>query len=287
MKPVALLSNSQHLCVSFVWPDDFRYFVGYRLVEHWPVSTPKPLSHHPIQVSQPPTPSANRLDRAPRWRSNWQSAYNDPEHPSKLVFQALVDGSARVIILENDDRQSRNWWFVPEENGVRIWMELSTHSTIPGAYIVQQCLRFSSGIGDGFRSAVATVPFLSELYMQALGNANGTMTWVRRGGEWHRLPVPFTRYHTTAGAGVYSDTGGVIDSCLIVRESASRGEAPASYWLSVAPDATWETWVAGLYWERTAFVSNRHPAGCLHAGVDYGPLRAGRVPQCSGQVLLD
>jgi hypothetical protein len=33
---------------------------------------------------------------------------------------------------------------------------------------------------------------------------------------------------------------------------------------------------SGMYWERTAYVGNRHPADCLHAAVDFGPLSAGQ-----------
>ena len=119
--------------------------------------------------------------------------------------------------------------------------------------------------------------------MQALGNANGTLTWVRRLDSWHALPVPFTRYHTAAGAGVYQDTSGQVDCGLIVRESASRAEAPASYWLSVAPEVDWETWSGGLFWERSVYVSNRHPADCLHAGVDMGPLEAEEARTVQGK----
>jgi hypothetical protein len=68
-----------------------------------------------------------------------------------------------------------------------------------------------------------------------------------------------------------------------VRESASRADAPASYWSMVAPDAAWETWSAGLYWERSAYVSNRHPADCLHAGVDMGPLEPGESRTVQGK----
>ena len=61
------------------------------------------------------------------------------------------------------------------------------------------------------------VPFLSEMLMQALGNANGTMTWVRRNNAWQALPLPFTRYHSAAGSGIYEDSAGQLDCGLIVR----------------------------------------------------------------------
>jgi len=82
--------------------------------------------------------------------------------------------------VENDSLQERDWRFVPEETGVRLWMTSRTQEPIPAGYILQQCLRFTSGIGFGFGALVAKVPFLSELLMQSLGNANGTLTWVRR-----------------------------------------------------------------------------------------------------------
>ena len=34
------------------------------------------------------------------------------------------------------------------------------------------------------------------------------------------------------------------------------------------------TWVCALYWERTSHVTNHHPADCLHAFVNLGPLPA-------------
>jgi hypothetical protein len=283
MKPAIVLSNVEHTCVTFVWPDDFQYFVGYRFVEHEPKITAVPLPHKTIPQSKLPPEPSGTYPRKTDWLKNWQTAYSDSENPLQLRFQTFADGSAQASVVENSGRQERTWRYAPEENGVRIWMTLKTHEPILGGFILQQCLRFTSGIGFGFNRTVATVPFLSELFMQALGNANGTITWVRRDGEWLAPPVPFTRYHTAVSEGVYSDSAGQVDCGLIVRESASRVQAPGSYWLSVAPDASWESWTAGLYWERTAYVSNRHPADCLHAGVDFGPLAAGESRTVRGK----
>jgi len=269
--------------VTFVWPDDLRYFVGYRFVEHEPGMTADPLPHNPRhQTNLPPEP-AGTYPKESKWLENWKTTYTDPENPLHLRFQTFADGSAQAGVIENNGRQERTWRFIPEENGVRIWMRLKTHELIPGGFILQQCLRFTGGIGHGFNRTVATVPFLSELLMQALGNANGTLTWVRKDGDWLALPVPFTRYHTAVGEGIYDDSAGQVDCGLIVRESAPRERAPASYWLTTAPGASWETWTAGLYWERTAYVSNRHPADCLHAGVDFGPLATGESRTLQGK----
>ncbi len=278
-----MLSNVEHTCVTFVWPDDLRYFVGYRFVEHEPKMTAESLPHQAIIDAKLPSKPGGTYPRAAGWLENWQTSNTDPENPLHLRFHTFADGSAQASVIENNGRQERTWHFKPEENGVRIWMRLKTHEPIPGAYILQQCLRFTGGIGHGFNRTVATIPFLSELLMQALGNANGTLTWVRKDGDWLALPVPFTRYQTAVGEGVYDDSTGEVDCGLIVRESASRERAPASYWLTVAPGASWESWTAGFYWERTAYVSNRHPADCLHAGVDFGPLAAGESRTLQGK----
>jgi hypothetical protein len=42
----------------------------------------------------------------------------------------------------------------------------------------------------------------------------------------------------------------------------------------------------GMYWERTAWVSNRHPADCIHASIDFGPLAAGQSRTLHGVVYF-
>ncbi len=282
-KAIVLLSSVEHQCVSFIWPGALRYFAGYRFVEHQPRRSPDPLAQRTDCGSEPPPEPGGELARGAGWLDNWQTTYAGEKDPLQLRFHSFADGSATASVVENGGSQERRWRFVPESNGVRMWMTLRTIEPLPGAFIVQQCLRLSSGIGDDFRRTVARAPFLSELLMQALGNANGTMTWFLRDGRWLPFPVPFTRYHTPGSAGVYEESAGQVDQGLIVRQSAPRDQAPASYWRSVAPDATWETWSAGLYWERAAAISNRHPADCLHVNVDFGPLAAGESRTVQGK----
>jgi hypothetical protein len=284
MTPIVLLSSVEHPCASFVWPQDLRYFAGYRFVEHWPNGTPAPLPHEPAATIDLPPHSGGEMARSDGWLDNWQTAYAGAGDPLQLHFHCFADGSAVTSVVENGGLQERRWHFLPEQNGVRLWMTLRAREAIRGSYIVQQCLRLSSGIGQDFRRTVARVPYLSELLMQALGNANETITWACAAGHWQPFPVPHTRYHTEAGAGIDANSAGHIDYGLIVRESAPRNRAPASYWRAVAPDAAWETWAAGLYWERAVTISNRHPADCLHVNVDLGPLDAGASRTVRGKV---
>jgi hypothetical protein len=41
-----------------------------------------------------------------------------------------------------------------------------------------------------------------------------------------------------------------------------------------------------MYWERTACISNRHPADCVHAWIDFGPLAAGQSRMLQGVVYF-
>ncbi len=50
------------------------------------------------------------------------------------------------------------------------------------------------------------------------------------------------------------------------------------------PGARWDRITAG--WERTLLVSNRHPADCVHAWVDVGPLAAGQSRIVRGKVYF-
>jgi hypothetical protein len=275
LKLIVVLSSTEHSCVSFIRPNDLRTFIGYRFVEHRPITTTKPLAHLLNQNSQPPDHSQEIYSRGIDWLENWETNFSDPDHPLNLNFSTFSDGSAEARVVENYGAQEKIWRFIPSDHGVWMWMTLNTNETIPGGYILQQCLRLTSGIGSGFYPQVAKVPFLSELFMQLLGNPNETLTWTRINNAWQQFPVPFTRYHLASSQGIFEDSAGQADSSHILRESAPREKAPASYWRSVAPDTKWQKMTSGFYWKRSAYISNRHPADCLHIGVDFGPLAAG------------
>ena len=134
---------------------------------------------------------------------------------------------------------------------------------------------------------MAHTPFLSELDMQAMGNANGTLTYARRDNEWFSFPVQHVVYPThVAFANTRESQGDYVDHGLIVRETPSRQLAPAKYWDRVAPGAVWKQITSGMYWERTAYISNRHPADCVHALIDFGPLAAGESRTLQGAVYF-
>jgi hypothetical protein len=73
-------------------------------------------------------------------------------------------------------------------------------------------------------------------------------------------------YHTPPGLPlVKKRSSGAVDHGLIIRESLDSRCS------------------SGMYWERTAYISNRHPADCLHASMDFGPLKAGQSRTVHGK----
>ena len=135
VKPIVVLSNVDQQCITFAWPQDLQYYVGYRFMEHSPTLTSTPLTQQrTIGTPPPPTPN-NKMHRADNWLDNWLTTYTDPDNPLNLRFQTFADGTALVSVVENDGLQKREWRFVPEMTGVRIWMTLTTYGPIPAGYI--------------------------------------------------------------------------------------------------------------------------------------------------------
>jgi hypothetical protein len=288
MKPSVFLSNPRNQCVTFFWPDSPRYFVGYRLIEYAPQTLPAPLAGMDAQPASaledwPEAPAPRETDPPdPHWMTSYSEA--NPQDPVQLSFQSYTDGSARCRGQDNGGAQTRELFFRPAEDGVWMWMRLTTRASLPGAFAVQQCLRFTGAQNEAWRLKVAHVPFLSELDLQGMGQANTTLTCVRRDQAWFNLPVEHLAYATPPGRPLLgAAASGAVEHGLIVRQTVDRATAPDWYWQRVAPGATWGCIAAGLYWERTAFVTNRHPADCVHAVVDFGPLAAGQSRTVRGK----
>jgi len=277
MKPFVVLSNVKQQCATFFWKGNPDFYVGYRFIEHEPEILPTPLpgievlpSALSVAMPERNKPVMSKLEGDP-WNKDWRTSHieRDIASGTELSFIAFSDGSA--FCSSNDERivQSREFFFEPAEDGVLLWMKLTTQRSITGAFCVQQCLRFTGSTNVDWRRRVALVPFLSEFDLQARGTPHETITFVRKGNEWLNLPLPLTKYHTPPGISLLAEkSGGEIDHGLIVRES-SAGK-----------------YSSGMYWERTAYISNRHPADCVHASVDLGPLDPGGSRTVHGKIYF-
>jgi hypothetical protein len=295
MKPSIVLSNPEHQCVTFFWDEMPQNHLGYRFVEGQPTVGEQPVVGYETQpvarlADLPPVQVASHKKISnPLWKKDWLTTYSEanPQAPVPFTFYHSDDGVAHIHCFENGGQQRRELVLQPFTHGVRIWVTLFTRETISGSYCLQQCLRFTGMFNGAWRQGIAYTPFLSELDMQAMGNANGTLTYARRDNQWCTFPVQHIVYPTHSAL-LKSDVplGERVDHGLMLRETASRQLAPASYWERVAPNSTWEQIASGMYWERTAFISNRHPADCIHAWIDFGPLEAGQSRTLMGVVYF-
>ena len=293
MNPSIVLSNAKEQCLTFYWEHMPQYYVGYRFIEGEPSVGARSIPGYEKQ------PVARRLDlpevasepaRASLhsdWRDDWLTAHaeQDDQATVQYSFRLLNEGVAHVHCVDKGGKQLE-MFLKPFTSGVRIQATLTTVQAIERSYCLQQCLRFTGMYNAKWRQAIAHTPFLSEFDMQAMGNPNGTLTSARRENQWFYFPVQYVIYPTHNDFTARDAESESVDHGLIVRESPSRQVAPASYWDQVAPGTTWEQITCGMYWERTAYISNRHPADCVHAWVDFGPLEAGQSRTLMGAVYF-
>lgn len=283
MQPTIVFSSPGKKSVTFCWPETPNHYVGYRFVEHQPHTSSAPLAGLGGLPRRSPAadPSSDRgvpagLGAWPEERQ-WRATYADanPEAPVQMSFQAYADGTAQARAVER--LLEREIAYQPAEDGVWLWMRLTAREAFVGACAVQQCLRYTGAANQPKRRPIAHVPFLSEFELQAAGWPDRTLTFARQAGAWVQFPVQQTLFHAAPGASLPGlVSAGEVDHGLIVRETLDRQSMPQWYWDQVAPNTGWERIATGMYWERTVALSNRHPADCVHAWVDFGPLAAGQ-----------
>jgi hypothetical protein len=287
-----VLSLPSEQCLTFAWRERPADYIGYRCLEGAPLvlDTGVDYSGQPA-ADWPAMPArevqAPALARDDNWPANWLTEYAeaDPAAPVQLSFRAGAAGAAWCTCVTG--AQQQEFHFQPVADGIEIRLRFSSDMPIEGGYCLQQCLRFTGRMNMAWRRAIAQTPYFSELDLQGGGGANLTLTHARRENEWFGFPVQHVAYPTRAGApSVPEMSPEAIDHGLIVRESFARNDAPENYWAETAPGLTWDRIVAGLYWERTAYVSNRHPADCVHAVIDVGPLAAGQARTLHGKMYF-
>ena len=294
MNPSVVLSNPQEQCVTFYWDEMPNYYVGYRFWEGTPKVTDRPIISRDTQmqatIKRLPTLGNVTTSQSSNqsWKNNWQNTYfeRDANRANPLSFKLSTDGVAHIKYFGEKTHQYE-WYFQPFPQGVRIWAKLTANTEIKGSFCLQHCLRFTGMFNAKWRQAIAHTPFLSELDMQAMGNANGTLTYARRHNEWFSFPVQYVVFPTCVKAvSPFDSNGDLVDNGLIVRESPKRDMAPAWYWELAAPNTSWDQITSGMFWERTVCISNRHPADCIHTWVDFGPLAAGQSRTVRGVVYF-
>lgn len=176
--------------------------------------------------------------------------------------------------------QSWTYYIVPAADGFELlWVITTKNKGLNKYYVAQQCFRMSGKTNRQWRRKIAETPAFSEYDLWASQEARGlsktSLSFVRRNDTWEALPA--TRNHVVCRTplGLALDTvrsgGDLTKIAGIEPYDPSLFEADIECGLTTRSNLE-NSWVCALYWERTSHVSNHHPADCLHAFVNLGPL---------------
>ena len=228
--------------------------LGYRFHEHSPIvfgASPASDADAGIHAEE-----VNKLER------EFQQA------PRVFVFKHHQ--------LETDEWLPQDWTFFlrPVADGVEmLWIVATQDDGLPEYHGVQQCFRLSGGTNEAWRQEIAKTPAFSEYDLWAMQNQAGEMaslTYVLRDGQWQALPASKSAVGARTPLGVDFDgrrSGGAL--MQYVGPYQAEMLSPIEHGLIVRNNLP-ETWVTGLYWQRTSHVTVHHPADCLHAIVNIG-----------------
>jgi hypothetical protein len=259
------LSEIRATCVTFVRPGDVDHYIGYRIVEHKPEITDHPISGYENQPERithqipdiPDKTMADPLIPKGTYNQEWLTQYQS----EKVYFRSYKNGIAHFRYKEAEGLH-RILIMKAVSDGVEIWLWLESEEAISGSYIIQSCFRLSGDTNSKWRHGMAIVPELSEYDVWSTGDTL-SLTYVSRDRKLSRVDAKKEKiiYYTSATIPYLQmlnqrvEDKYIVPHGLIIRESLDS------------------TSVAGMYWERTVRISNHHPADCLHAYVDLGPVR--------------
>lgn len=171
--------------------------------------------------------------------------------------------------------QRWTYYIVPVAEGFEmLWVITTKDEGLNEYYTVQQCFRMSGRTNEKSRHKIALTPAFSEYDLWAQQEAKGlpwtSLSFVRRNRSWEALPAIRSYLACRTPLGVKIDTvrsGGDLKKAA----DSSRFEAHIDCALATRNNRD-NTWVCAFYWQRISHISNHHPADCLHASVNLGPL---------------
>ncbi|MBN2311076.1 MAG: hypothetical protein JXR94_19020 [Candidatus Hydrogenedentes bacterium] len=175
--------------------------------------------------------------------------------------------------------QDWTYYIVPVADGFELLWVIDTHDTgLNELYAVQQCFRLGGATNSEWRRAVAETPAFSEYDLWAAQEHQGakltSLSYVHAGGAWIAMPAVRGTVGYRTPLGVYWDktrAGGDPSAAPLEPYNPDMSEAALDCGL-VARTYPAGEWVCGLLWEQTTHITNHHPADCLHAVVNIGPL---------------
>ncbi len=192
--------------------------------------------------------------------------------------------------------QTWTFYIVPVADGFELLWVIETKDTgLNQYYVAQQCFRMGGSKNRPWRRTIAQTPAFSEYELWDLQNSHSlpktSLSFVRRNGRWQ--PMPATKnhivYRTPLGHKMDTARSGGNLSKVPHLEPKFRPRTISTFEPDIdcglATRCNLEnTWVCALYWENTTHISNHHPADCLHAFVNLGPLPANSKKAIRGRI---
>lgn len=186
----------------------------------------------------------------------------------------------REVTEEGWKPQTWTFYFAPIETGFEaLWVIETKEAGLESFYSAQQCFRMSGKTNEDWRRTIAETPAFSEYDLWAArekaGKTKESLSWFRRGGNWEKVPAEETRLVCRTPHGKALEELGNLsaDRVLEVLDPKHAGQVGEEVENGLITRTNQDgTWVCGLYWEGTTHVSNHHPADCLHAIVNLGPI---------------
>ncbi|HPO08544.1 MAG TPA: hypothetical protein PLZ55_07735 [bacterium] len=214
------------------------------------------------------------------------SAGLDPAQVDKLEKQFQARAGAYVYRREIREEKwlPQNWTFyiVPVQEGFDLlWVIETFDQGLNTYYGVQQCFRMGGLTNAEWRREIAETPAFSEYDLWAEQEKKGdkftSLSYVRRKDKWESLPAIRQHVVCRTPLGLEMDlarSGGNLETITGIEPYGPSVFQPDIDCGLATRSTLDDTWVCGIYWERTAHITNHHPADCLHPFVNIGPIPA-------------
>ena len=242
--------------VSFTHGDHPGNRVGYRFHEH-----------HPYVYGTAPTEAdEDQVAKA---------------EAAEAVFAKRPGVFVNRVAVREDGWAPQDWayYIAPAEDGFDLLWVIETQGTgLNEFYAVQQCFRMSGRTNQEWRRRIAETPAFSEFDQWAKEEeavqALTSLSHVHSEGAWQRIPATRDNVGYRTPLGVKMDllrTGGDLAAAELAPYNPTVSAQVLDTGLAARTDRAAE-WVCALYWEGTTHVTDHHPADCLHAVVNLGPI---------------
>ena len=204
--------------------------------------------------------------------------------PGVLKYRARIKKKAWVP-------QAWTFYLAPVKDGIDLLLVVETGDIGLNAYYgVQQCFRMSGTTNEAWRHKIARTPAFSEFDLWNLREKDKptrtSLTSIRRQGKWQRIPAAeFTIGGTTPLglrlAGEHADWD--VEEAMAVGPYKVHMRDPVDCGLITRTNIG-QTWVCGIFWDRTSHVTDHHPADCLHSVVNIGTTPANAKRAIRGKI---